>query len=183
MELGTYRKPSEPLQKANVPRYARRRVLRKESSATGALDFGMFLSMDREWHEFRVQIAKESVVGFAVDDQVVPACDTTRRAKKLCESINSTRSKPRHRFVLKLTSDQLFNEGVEGSNFWIDQPAEPISLLRCFEERHDVFTEKTKRILSLIIGYAVLHVSGTSWLQSAWDRRSIPSKSSFKIQL
>jgi hypothetical protein len=173
LELGTYRKASESIQEAKVPRHVRRRVLRQDSSAIGALDFDMFLSMEREWHEIRVQTAKERVVGFAVDGQVVPACDTTRRVKALCKSLNSLRSKPRHRFVLKLTSGQLFHEGMEGSSFWIDQTAEPISLLQCFEERHDVFTEKTKRILSLIIGYAVLHLSGTSWLQSAWGSGDI----------
>lgn len=173
LELGTYRKASESIQEAKVPRHVRRRVLRQDSSAIGALDFDMFLSMEREWHEIRVQTAKERVVGFAVDGQVVPACDTTRRVQALCKSLNSLRSKPRHRFVLKLTSGQLFHEGMEGSSFWIDQTAEPISLLQCFEERHDVFTEKTKRILSLIIGYAVLHLSGTSWLQSAWGSGDI----------
>lgn len=173
LELGTYRKASESVQETNVPRLVRRRVLRKDTSATGALDFDMFLSMEREWHEIRVQTAKERVVGFAVDEQVTPTYDTTRRVKGLCKSINSTRSKPRHRFVLKLTSGQLFNVGIEGSSFWIDQAAEPISLLKCFEERHDAFTEKTKRILSLIIGYAVLHLSGTSWLQSTWGSGDI----------
>ncbi|KAK1249953.1 hypothetical protein MKX08_009956 [Trichoderma sp. CBMAI-0020] len=174
LELETYWKPSEPVQETNVSRYAQRRVLRQKSSATGVLDFGMLLSMKREWHEIRVQTAKERAVGFAAGDQVVmPACDKTRRVKKLCKSFNSTRSKPRHRFVLKLTSGQLFNAGMEGSNFWIDQATEPSSLLKWFEERHDVFTEKSKRILSLIIGYSVLHLSGTSWLQFNWGSRDI----------
>lgn len=173
LELGTYRKAIESVQEMKVPRHVRRRVLHKDSSATGALDFGMFLSTERDWHEIRVQTAKERVVEFAVDGQVAPSYDTTRRVKKLCKSINSTRLKPWHRFVLKLTSGQLYHEGMEGSNFCIDQATEPISLLRCFEERHDVFTEKTKRLLSLIIGYAVLHLSGTSWLQSTWGSRDI----------
>lgn len=173
LELGTYRKPSESVQEKKAARFVRRRVHRKDISAAGTLDFDMFLSTEREWHEIRVKTAKERVVGFTADGQDIPTYDTTRRVKKLCESINSKRSKPRHRFVLKLTKGQLFNVGMEGSSFWIDQAAKPISLLKCFEERHDAFTEKTKRILSLIIGYAVLHLSGTSWLQSAWGSEDI----------
>jgi hypothetical protein len=173
LELGTYRKASNAAQETKIPSYPRRRTRRKGSNAIGALDFDMFLSAKREWHEIRVQTAKERVVGFTIDEPLKSTYDTKRLVKRLCKSINSTRSKPRHRFVLKLTSGQLFNEGIEGSNFWIDQAVEPISLLQCFEEKHDVFTEKTKRILSLIIGYAVLHLSGTSWLQSTWGSRDI----------
>lgn len=46
-------------------------------------------------------------------------------------------------------------------------------MLKCFDERHEFFTEKTKRILSLIIGYAVLHLNGTSWLQLGWGSADI----------
>lgn len=98
-----------------------------------------------------------------------------RRVEKLCKSIKSMRSKAWQRLVLKLSGGKLFNVGIEKSNFWIDQTTEPISLLKCFEERHDFFTEKTKRILSLIIGYAVLHLGGTSWLQPGWGFRDINS--------
>lgn len=173
LELGTYRKPSEAVQKKNVARFARGRVPCKDSSVAEMLDFDMFLSMEREWHEIRVQTVKERVVGFTMDGQVLPTYDTTRRVKRLCKSIKSTRSTAWQRLVLKLTSGQLFNVRIEKSSFWVDQAAEPISLLKCFEERHDFFTEKTKRILSLIIGYAVLHLSGTSWLQSGWGSRDI----------
>lgn len=172
LELGTYRKPSEAVQK-NVARSARRPAPRKDSSVAERLDFDMFLSMERGWHEIRVQTAKERIVGFAMDSHAPSVHDTTRRVERLCKSINSTRSKAWQRLVLKLTSGQLFNVRIEKSSFWIDQAVEPTSLLKCFEERHDFFTEKTKRILSLIIGYAVLHLSGTSWLQSGWGSRDI----------
>ncbi|UKZ74266.1 hypothetical protein TrVFT333_001928 [Trichoderma virens FT-333] len=87
--------------------------------------------------------------------------------------IIKTKTKAWQRIVLKLTSGQLFEMGFEKSNFLIDKTTNPISLSQCFEERHDFFTEKTKRILSLMIGSTILHLNGTSWLQPGWGSASI----------
>lgn len=175
LELGTFRRPDEKVQKKDATRNTPKRASRKDNSTAGILDFDMFLSMEHDWHEYRVQAAKERVVGFAMDGQMPHSHDisTARRVENLCKSIKSMRSKAWQRLVLKLSSGKLFKMGIEKSNFWIDQTTEPISLLKCFEERHDFFTEKTKRILSLIIGYAVLHLGGTSWLQHGWGSRDI----------
>ncbi|KAL7928237.1 peptidase S8/S53 domain-containing protein [Trichoderma chlorosporum] len=176
LELGTYRRPAKQLGKIAVNKSGR--VPRTDRDGEiGKVDFEMFLSREQEhvWHEIRVQTVKERVVGFAVDGQVIPSHED-RKAKRidnLCKPINSMRSKEWQRLVLKLTSGHLFSEGTEKSNFWVKKSIEPISLLRCFEERHEFFTEKTKRILSLIIGYAVLHLHDTSWLQTGWGSANI----------
>ncbi|UKZ88420.1 uncharacterized protein TrAFT101_004180 [Trichoderma asperellum] len=177
LELGTYRRPDEKVQKKDATRATPKRAHCMGNSTAGILDFDMFLSMEHDWHEYRVQAAKGRVVGFAIDGQMSHSHDIgkARRVEKLCKSIKSMRSKAWQRLVLKLSGGKLFNVGIEKSNFWIDQTTEPISLLKCFEERHDFFTEKTKRILSLIIGYAVLHLGGTSWLQPGWGFRDINS--------
>lgn len=78
------------------------------------------------------------------------------------------------RLMLKLTDDgQLFEMGFEKSNFQIEKAAETISLSQFFEERYEFFTEKTKRILSLILGYAVLYLNRTSWLQPGWGSANV----------
>ncbi|KAM0259351.1 hypothetical protein ACHAQJ_003383 [Trichoderma viride] len=164
LELGTYRRPVE-------------------GDTTGKIHFEMFLSMEHDWHEVSVQTVKERVVGFAIDGHAIPSREARqlKRVETLCKSINRTRSKAWQRLVLKLTSGQLFNERIEKTNFWIDKSTEPISLLRCFEERHEFFTEKTKRILSLIIGCAVLHLNGTSWLQLGWGSAYINATKDIEI--
>lgn len=175
LELGTYRRPVKKGDKSLNTR-SRPSVMRcRDGDATRILDFEMFLSMEHKWHEVRVQTVKERAVGFAMDDHA-PASVEAHKAKlveNLCKSIDSTKSTAWQRLVLKLKKGQLFNERVEKTNFWIDKSAEPISLLECFEKRREFFTEKTKRILSLIIGYAVLHLNKTSWLQPGWGSANI----------
>ncbi|KAH6960043.1 hypothetical protein BKA56DRAFT_662563 [Ilyonectria sp. MPI-CAGE-AT-0026] len=180
LELGTYRKPEKKIDKKPLIKPIRNRVQkpRGDNDAAGELGFDMFLSMERDWHEVRVQIVKERGVCFNLPGEVVSprgssAADGRAKVERLCRPIAKTKTKALQRLVLKLTSGQLFEMGFEKSNFRIDKTAEPISLSQCFEDRHEFFTEKTKRILSLIIGYTVLHLNGTSWLQLGWGSANI----------
>ncbi|RSM19544.1 hypothetical protein CDV31_001704 [Fusarium ambrosium] len=176
LELGTYRSPA----KKQTVKPARRRIRRGrgEDDASGGIELDMFLSMERDWHEFRVQTVKERVVRFdpPVDDASCRGSNMVEqyaKVERLCRPIIKTKTKALQRLVLRLTSGELFEIGFEKSNFQIDHSAEPISLSQCFEDRQDFFTEKTKRILSLIIGYTVLHLHGTSWLQPGWGSSNI----------
>ncbi|RSM12539.1 hypothetical protein CEP52_002365 [Fusarium oligoseptatum] len=176
LELGTYRSPA----KKQAVKPARRRIRRGrgEDDASGGIELDMFLSMERDWHEFRVQTVKERVVRFdpPVDDASCRRSNMVEqyaKVERLCRPIIKTKTKALQRLVLRLTSGELFEIGFEKSNFQIDHNAEPISLSQCFEDRQDFFTEKTKRILSLIIGYTVLHLHGTSWLQPGWGSSNI----------
>ncbi|KAM0546214.1 hypothetical protein ACHAPJ_011000 [Fusarium lateritium] len=175
LELGTYRTP----EKKSAVKPARRRIRKPgtDDDVAGGVEMDMFLSMERDWHEFRVQAVKEKLVRFS-DPSEKSLCRVTgnnkhARIERLCKPIIETRTKALQRLVLRLTSGQLFEVGFEKSNFQIDKTAEPISLSQCFDDRRDFFTEKTKRILSLIIGYTVLHLYGTSWLQPGWGSSSI----------
>lgn len=178
LELGTYRNPV----KKQVIKPARRRGRRGrgEDDASGGIELDMFLSMERDWHEFRVQTVKERERVVRFDPPVDEASCRGRRVvehyakvDRLCRPIIKTKTKALQRLVLRLNSGELFEIGFEKSNFQIDHNAEPISLSQCFEDRQDFFTEKTKRILSLIIGYTVLHLHGTSWLQPGWGSSNI----------
>jgi hypothetical protein len=48
-----------------------------------------------------------------------------------------------------------------------------VSLQHFIREGPRSLTEKTKRILAVLLGYAVLHLHGTPWLQPTWDSSQI----------
>jgi hypothetical protein len=180
LELSTYRKPEKKIDKKPGTKSTRNciRKSRGYDNAAGELDFDMFLSIEQDWHQVRVQTVKERVVGFAIPGEVVlprggNAAGGSTKVEKLCRLIGKMKTKALQRLVLKLNRGQLFETRFEKSNFWIDKTAEPISLSQCFEERHEFFTEKTKRILSLIIASTVLHLNGTSWLHPGWGSANI----------
>ncbi|VUC35622.1 unnamed protein product [Clonostachys rosea] len=176
LELGTYRSPGKKPGLKSV----RKRLLRNrgDDDTSGGLELDMFLSMERDWHEVRVQTVKERVVRFDASVDEVKSCGSSiveqySKVERLCRPIIQTKKRALQRLVLRLKSGELFEIGFEKSNFQIDHKAAPISLAQCFEDRQDFFTEKTKRILSLIIGYTVLHLHGTSWLQPGWGSSNI----------
>lgn len=176
LELGTYRRPNKKANKKLLIKSNRTvRNRRGDNDAAGELDLDIFLSMERDWQEVRVQIVKEREV--CLNPPAPPRVSSNEnghaRVERLCKPITKTKTKALQRLVLKLNSGQLFEMGFEKSNFVIDKTANPISLSQCFEDRHDFFTEKTKRILSLIIGSTILHLNGTSWLQPGWGSASI----------
>ncbi|KAK1240172.1 hypothetical protein MKX08_007614 [Trichoderma sp. CBMAI-0020] len=180
LELGTYRRPNKKINKKPLVKSIRNRIRnpRGDGDAAGDLDFDIFLSMERDWYEVRVQTFKEPGVGSGFPAEVAsPHVSSTEnrdgRVERLCRPITKTKKKALQRLVLKLTSGQLFEMGFEKSNFLIDKTATPISLSQCLEDRHDFFTEKTKRILCLIIGSTILHLNGTSWLQPGWGSANI----------
>ncbi|KAM0227188.1 hypothetical protein ACHAPO_011725 [Fusarium lateritium] len=174
LELGTYRTSDNSVAAKSERRRARRHA--PDDDVSGCLELNMFLTMEQDWHEFRVQDVRQRAVHFASpSDKSAPRGRASRgkhtKVEKLCAPIFKTRAKALQRLVLRLTNGHLYQLGFEKSN--IDKATEPISLTQCFEERRDFFMDKTKRILSLIIGYTVLHLYGTSWLQSGWGSSNI----------
>lgn len=179
--LGTYRRPGKKVEKKPTGKslQARQRKLRNDNDADCNLDFDLFLSMEEDWHEIRVQTAKEKSVTIVLPGDDIPdrkecnVADGYAKVERLCGPISKTKKTDRQRLVMKLTSGQLFEIRFEKSNFEVDKTAEEISLSRCLEERKEAFTEKTQRILSLIIGYSVFYLDGTSWLQPGWGSANI----------
>ncbi|KAH6632373.1 hypothetical protein F5144DRAFT_533854 [Chaetomium tenue] len=182
--LGTYRKPEKKIDKKPPGKSIRDRLRKPrgddDSVVNSGLEFDMFLSMERDWHEVRIRTVQEKAVSFNLPGEAAPsprgsnaADDRHAKVDRLCRPITKTKTRDLQRLVLKLTGGQLFDMGFEKSGFWIDKSTTPISLFQCFEERHEFFTEKTKRILSLIVGYTVLYLNGTSWLQPGWGSANI----------
>ncbi|KAL7803944.1 hypothetical protein V8C43DRAFT_266424 [Trichoderma afarasin] len=168
LELGTYRQSLKNIEHSSITGTNSKFVPCSDYDATEKLDFEIFLSIEYDWHEVRVHTIKENRHA-TLSRRVREAT----KVEQLCKSINSMGSRAWQRLVLKLKSGQLLKERIEKTNFWINKSVEPISLLRCFEERHAFFTEKTKRILSLLIGYGIFHLEGSRWLQLGWSSANI----------
>ncbi|KAI1636336.1 pfs domain-containing protein [Biscogniauxia mediterranea] len=162
--LGTYRKPE----------------LESNADMDGELDFDMFLSMKQEWHEACVHTAKESVIKWAVDDkseQPKPKKGSHRnkpmRVKRLCEPIAKIKAMAAYRLEFKVTRDQLFKLQSERSTSLVDKAKDPVSLEQFLKGESRSFTERTKRILAVILSSAVLHLHDTPWLQPTWSSANV----------
>ncbi|KAK4070956.1 uncharacterized protein Triagg1_6323 [Trichoderma aggressivum f. europaeum] len=64
-------------------------------------------------------------------------------------------------------------ERIRESNSWIDISKEPASLLKYLESRSELFSERIIRIMSLLIGYDVLHQNGISWFQRGLNSANV----------
>ncbi|KAF6838216.1 pfs domain-containing protein [Colletotrichum plurivorum] len=149
----------------------------------------MFLSVERKWRAIRVHAVKEPRVGFDLPgDSALPRktfITETPRLDRLCQPLAKIQKIPLLRLELKLTDRQLFEIGFEKHNFLIEETAEATSLAHYIETGHTGLNQKTKRLLSLIIAYTVLHLNGTSWLQPGWGSSNIKffQKASSEIPL
>jgi hypothetical protein len=71
LELGTYRKPENPDTMASHPKLHRARTSKaaKQRKTNEGLDLDMFVSMEQDWHEFRVHAIEDRAVRFAHADE------------------------------------------------------------------------------------------------------------------
>jgi hypothetical protein len=157
LRLGTYRKP----------------CVRDEVDIDIEPDFDMFLSMMEDWHEARVSTSQETVVQWAIDgeaqqSQIKKRRPKIMRVKSLCEPIQKFQKMEAYRLEFKVKGAQLFKLQSERSTFLIDKTKDPVSLEQFLQAGPRSFTDRTKRILALILSNAVLHLHDTPWLQSTW---------------
>ncbi|PMD37409.1 subtilisin-like protein [Hyaloscypha variabilis F] len=162
--LGTYRK-SDP----------------NKDDLDDDFDFDMFLSMKQAWQEVHVHTTKERVVQFALDDEVkhlqrrkqqsprIPQM----RVTSLCEPMEKIQKMASLRLEFKVEKGRLFKLRSERAKFPIDRTKSTVSLEQFIKEGSRFITEKTKRILAVLLSYAVLHLHGTPWLQPTWGSSSI----------
>jgi hypothetical protein len=169
--LGTYK----TLEKVTKDRPNPRKPLGSDERVD-ELSFDIFMSVGENRQEIQVRTTKERVMGVYLGDEEPPRPKRIAASKKLeslCKTVIRAQPIPWQRLILRLTGGRLFELGTEKSSSRIDNVSQPISLSQCFEERHEFFTEKTKRILSLMLGYMVLHLNNTSWLKPGWSSTSI----------
>lgn len=170
LELSTYRQPPKPSRSWVQPN-------RYKNKSAGGLNFEVFLCMERNWQEVGIHAVAASV-GFTIpgEESFVSrqrAVSSSSRIEVLCNEMTRMKSKPGQRLELELTQNQLFDKGFKKTDFHIDNPAEDVSLMQRINEDPKCFNERTKRILCLIIGYTVLHLHNTSWLQPGWSSANI----------
>lgn len=170
LELGTYRQPPT----SSRPRV---RQYRYKDRTAGGLDFEVFLCMEGDWHEVGIH-AVRSLVQFSLPEEKTlvhrkEAVSARTKIEILCDEIARMKSKPGQRLELELAEDHLFHMGFEKTSFHIDNPAEDVSLMQCINDHQERFTERTKRLLYIIIGYMVFHLHNTSWLQAEWSSENI----------
>ncbi|KAJ5494665.1 Peptidase S8/S53 subtilisin/kexin/sedolisin [Penicillium fimorum] len=136
--------------------------------------FEMFLSMKEEWHEADVHFSKGAAVTFAGSN--VPGTRKPKvhamKVKKLCEPIK--KRKPFDRIKLKIDEDGLlWKLRSEKGYFTIDETKAPVSLQQLIQDQYRSLTDKTKRILAVLLGYAVLYLHETPWLPPTWGLSNI----------
>ncbi|KAK8131669.1 hypothetical protein PG984_008107 [Apiospora sp. TS-2023a] len=160
--LGTYRKSKED-------------ILDGEG-----IDFDMFISAEEDWQEVRVHTTREVVAGIAVEGQAPPVPPRTPAVrcapvKRLCKSIENTRRSmvANYRLELKVMQGRMFKLQSKRSNGQIDPAQSPVTLYECLQRGPPAFSDKTKRILSVLLGYAVLHFQNTPWLKPPWSSSTI----------
>ncbi|RFU35462.1 hypothetical protein B7463_g889, partial [Scytalidium lignicola] len=162
LRLGTYRKP----------------YLGNDVDTDEELDFDMFLSMMQDWHEVHIHTTKEKAVKWAVagqvqQSQVKKRRPKTMRVKSLCEPIQKIKKMEAYRLEFEVKGVQLYKLQSERSTFPVDKTKDPISLEQFLQGGSRSFTERTRRILALILSYAVLHLHDTPWLQPTWSSSNI----------
>lgn len=135
------------------------------------LDFCMFLSMQQDWREVHIHAVKETSVRFA--DQPKKLDYRPVKVKNLCEPIGRIQKMASHRLELKVERGRLWKLRSEKSNLTIDRTKTAVSLEQFIREGSRALTEKTKRVLAVLLSYAVLHLHGTPWLQPSWNSSSI----------
>ncbi|KPM38858.1 hypothetical protein AK830_g7710 [Neonectria ditissima] len=155
LSLGTYRKPDPD----NIT------------------DFNMFLSLPQALQEVHVHTVRESVVRIIIDDdkQVPPKKLNYKPmvVKELCEQIQKMQKKTSQRLEFKVERGRLLKLRSEKSCFQVDRAKPTISLQQLINQSSRPLTEKTKRILAVLLSYAVLHLHGTPWLPPSWDSSKI----------
>ncbi|KAK2055145.1 subtilisin-like protein [Colletotrichum caudatum] len=160
LRLGTYRKPQ----------------LGTDLDNEHNLD--LHISRQGPWHTTRFHAKKESTVQWASNGEIKsPMSKLTKpmRIKTLCEFFNKIDIKTVAfvRFELEATKERLYKRRSERVNQEFDATKKAISLEDFLRSRSRRLTEKTKRILAVILSSAVLHLENTSWLPTDWGSSDV----------
>ncbi|KAJ5980059.1 hypothetical protein N7481_007357 [Penicillium waksmanii] len=136
--------------------------------------FDIFLSnMQEQWHEADVCFAKSAGINFGQTDKGVRSPRIpAMKIKNLCEPIR--KRQPFDRLKLRVGEDgRLWKLRSEKCSFTVDETKEPVSLQHFIQGQYRSLTDKTKRILAVMLGYAVLYLHETPWLTPSWGPSNI----------
>ncbi|KAM0201902.1 hypothetical protein ACHAPA_005436 [Fusarium lateritium] len=134
-----------------------------------ACDFDMFLGFDKLWHEARIRPINKTVVKFVINDREPTSKNVSQikkaRVKNLCRQIKQSRKRWMFRLNFEVRDNELWKTPSERSKFVADASEDVVTLSHFIAKQPHVLNGKTKRILAVLLGYAVLHLHGTEWMQ------------------
>ncbi|RBA21720.1 hypothetical protein FPRO05_00069 [Fusarium proliferatum] len=159
--LSTHRKPKDA-------------ILRTQDE--DVIDFDMFLSTHYDWQEVRVHATGNQGVPDAVGSQQPKRKRMEARSlkiKRLCEVVAKTKSMTAYRLELKVLQNQLYQLQPEICNSAIDTSQNAVSLDYILRHTRGSFTERTKRILAVILASTIFHLYDTPWLQPTWGSSDV----------
>lgn len=141
-------------------------------------DFDIFLSLQQYWQEAHVHTVQDDLVRFVMDGETHPPRRMTLNyrpmpvKKHLCKYIQD-KQKFSDRLEFKVEKDVLWKLRSKKSTASIHHKKPTVSLQQFVKDGSQYLTEKTKRILAVLLSYAVLHLYGTPWLEPNWDSSKI----------
>lgn len=136
----------------------------------------LFLSLGSAWQEVRVGIYNEPRVKVLINDE--PASKPTKKNKQiknLCKLMTQFKKLQLRLYRLSFTVEDgsLWNNSPEESPFPLDLSGGEISLEEFIRTRAVTLTEKTKRIIAVMLGHGVLHLHGTGWMRQSWGASNV----------
>ena len=151
----------------------------KTPSTDEEFGFDMFLATQQFRQEVYVHTIQEptSVVRFAPNEVSIIgqtlSTEKRKQVRKLCESLEKVKNMRPMLLRFKVEKGLLWKLRSETSRSRIDKSQEPKSLEYFIKERSGALTEKIKRILAVLLSYAIFHLYGTPWLQPAWGSSKV----------
>ncbi|PGG96608.1 hypothetical protein AJ80_09809 [Polytolypa hystricis UAMH7299] len=164
-------------------RLATHRVPRNASSYP---EFDIFLGLDRTWQEITIQVVKKAAVKFQADEKF--GCDTQEKKRhqklsqprsrvkrlkvnRLCEPLRDMRFWKSHLLKLEVEESKLYHlkqTPPDTSTFLLDHSKTTISFEEFIRSKGSRLTNKTKRIVAVLLAHAVLNLQGTNWMRPSW---------------
>ncbi|EHA52309.1 hypothetical protein MGG_05803 [Pyricularia oryzae 70-15] len=144
-------------------------------------DFRMFLESPKwlqEAHVWALRDPGSSEVYFALYDKLGysrftnSGSSSSKELQKLCAQIQQD-SAAKRRLELEIKQGRLYKHTSFPRPRLIDEKKPPVSLHFFLAERSHCLTEKTKRILAVLLSYALLHLHETPWIKPTWDSSQI----------
>lgn len=153
----------------------------RESDSNEEYDFNLFLGVDGRWQDAHFHAEKKSqrsTVRFAIQDvsrsnkRATPGTKR-QKVKYLCDPIQKIQQNfPTYRLKFLVENDILWKLQSEPSNATA-AITHAITLRELIEEQPPKLNEKTKCILAVLLGYTILHLHKTPWLNTSWGPDNI----------
>lgn len=131
-------------------------------------NFDLFLGLGKSWQEAKIQ-SVTSLKGLGATRER----EMKRKVERLCADIIKIRKTlPDYGLRFRIEEECLWKLQSERSSIKMDPSKAPVTLAQFIAEMSNLLNEKTKRVLSVLLSYAIYHLIGTPWLQS-WGSSNI----------